>query len=219
MVNIIVVFPKMEDAKGIRNLLVRHGFSVSGVCTTGTQALHHADLLHEGIVICGYHFQDMLYRELHRNLPEQFEMLLVASQRYWEGSKEEGMVYLPLPIKTNDLLNTVDMMAQALMRKKKKWKARPKERSREEKEVIEQAKQILIERNHLSEAEAHRYIQKASMDAGTNMVETAQMILQFAATKWLYFLGGCVHYMILSEPFFTASIKQKLSNGQILDKF
>lgn len=34
-----------------------------------------------------------------------------------------------------------------------------------------------MERNHLSEEEAHRYIQKSSMDSGTNMVETAQMIL------------------------------------------
>lgn len=178
MVNILVVFPKMEDAKGIRNLLVRHGFSVSGVCTTGAQALHDADLFHEGIVICGYHFQDMLYRELHENLPEYFEMLLIASERYWEGNKEEGIVYLPMPLKTHDLLNTVDMMVQALMRKKKKRKAQPRERSGADRAVIEQAKRVLIERNHLSEEEAHHYIQKASMDAGTNMVETAQMILQ-----------------------------------------
>ena len=34
-----------------------------------------------------------------------------------------------------------------------------------------------MERNHLSEEEAFRYIQKSSMDSGTNMVETAQMIL------------------------------------------
>lgn len=36
---------------------------------------------------------------------------------------------------------------------------------------------ILMQRNHLSEEEAYRYIQKSSMDSGTNMVETAQMIL------------------------------------------
>ena len=29
----------------------------------------------------------------------------------------------------------------------------------------------------LSEDEAYRYIQKSSMDSGTNMVETAQMLL------------------------------------------
>ena len=178
MVNIIVVFPKMEDAKGIRNLLIRHGFSVSGVCTTGAQALQEADLFQEGIIICGYHFQDMLYQELYESLPNYFEMLLIASQQYWEGNQKQGIVYLPIPIKTNDLLNTVDMMEQALIRKKKRRKTQKKERNSEDKKTIEQAKRVLIERNHLSEEEAHRYIQKASMDSGTNMVETAEMILQ-----------------------------------------
>lgn len=35
MTNIIVALPKIEDAKGIKNLLVRGGFQVTGVCTTG----------------------------------------------------------------------------------------------------------------------------------------------------------------------------------------
>lgn len=178
MVNILVVFPKIEDAKGIRNLLVRHGFLVSGVCTTGAQVLQEVDFLHEGIIICGYHCRDMLYQELYESLPEYFEMLLIASERYWEGNQKQRMVYLPLPLKTADLLNTVDMMVRTLLQKKKKRRAQPRERSEKDKQIIEQAKQILIERNHLSEEEAHHYIQKASMDAGTNMTETAQMILQ-----------------------------------------
>jgi len=178
MVNMIVVFPKMEDAKGIRNLLVRHGFLVSGVCTTGAQALNYADSLNDGIIICGHRFQDMMYGELNACLPKHFEMLLVAPERYWNECTNSGIVRLPMPIRTNDLLNTVDMMAQAIMRKKKKWKAQPKERNLEDKAVIEKAKKLLMERHNMSELEAHRYIQKSSMDAGTNMVETAQMILE-----------------------------------------
>lgn len=34
-----------------------------------------------------------------------------------------------------------------------------------------------MERNNMSEDEAHRYLQKSSMDSGTNLMETAQMIL------------------------------------------
>ena len=34
-----------------------------------------------------------------------------------------------------------------------------------------------MERNHLTEEEAYRYLQKTSMDTGTNMVETAQMVI------------------------------------------
>ena len=35
----------------------------------------------------------------------------------------------------------------------------------------------LMERNHMTEEEAHRYIQKCSMDSGTSLTETAQMVL------------------------------------------
>ena len=62
-INIIVVFPKLEDAKNIRNLLARNGYSVIGVCCTGAQVLQIIDNLEDGIVICGYRFNDMMYAE------------------------------------------------------------------------------------------------------------------------------------------------------------
>ena len=48
MTGIVVVFPRMEDARGIRNLLVRSGFSVHAVCTTG--ARRHTDSARYGLV-------------------------------------------------------------------------------------------------------------------------------------------------------------------------
>lgn len=39
MVGIIVVFPNKDNATNIRNLLVRVGLNVTGVCTTGAQAM------------------------------------------------------------------------------------------------------------------------------------------------------------------------------------
>ena len=50
-------------------------------------------------------------------------------------------------------------------------------RTEQEQNYINNAKWLLMERNHMTEQEAFRYIQKSSMDSGTNMVETAQMIL------------------------------------------
>ena len=65
MVNVIVVFTNLENAKSVRNLLNRNGYSVAGVCTSGAQALQAADRLTDGIIVCGYKFSDMLYTELH----------------------------------------------------------------------------------------------------------------------------------------------------------
>ena len=69
MIGIIVVFPSRENAANIRNLLVRYGMTVSGVCTTGAQAMNHADAMDEGIVVCGYKLKDMMYTELREYLP------------------------------------------------------------------------------------------------------------------------------------------------------
>lgn len=69
MTNIIIALPRLEDAKSIKNILVRGGFRVTGICTTGAQAISQADDLHVGIVICGYKLMDMVYSELHECLP------------------------------------------------------------------------------------------------------------------------------------------------------
>ena len=177
MTNIIVVFPKAEEAKGIKNLLMRSGFSVTAACTTGAQALGHLDGLNDGILISGYKLLDMMYTELYECMPEGFEMLLMASAHVISDGVDKEIVTLTMPLKVHDLINTVDMMVHTLERRRKKRRQKPKVRNEEEAALILEAKKVLMNRNNMSEEEAHHYIQKCSMDSGTNMVETAQMIL------------------------------------------
>ena len=65
MTSIIVALPKIEDAKNMKNLLVRSGYSVEAVCTSGLQVLAAVDQLRDGIVVCGYKLTYILYFELH----------------------------------------------------------------------------------------------------------------------------------------------------------
>ena len=177
MINIIVVLPKIEDAKGIRGVLMKNGFQVTAVCSTGAQVLNQLQDINDGIVICGYKMADMIYTELHDCLPSGFDMLLLASQAVLNEHRYSDIMCLAMPLKVHDLLNTVDMMSRAIMRRRRREKAKPKVRKPEETALIKEAKELLMSRNHMTEEEAHRYIQKSSMDSGTNMVETAQMIL------------------------------------------
>ena len=177
MTNIIVVLPKLEDAKGIKNILVRSGFQVTGVCTTGAQAISQADGLHDGIIICSYKLVDMMYDQLHECLPYGFEMLLMASQQVINDCYGNDIVCLSMPLKVHDLISTVNMMADNILRRRRKQRQQPKTRSAEEETLIRHAKELLMTRNHMNEEEAHRYLQKCSMDSGTNLVETAQMVL------------------------------------------
>lgn len=102
-------------------------------------------------------------------------MLLVASPSHCKEREIENLVCLTTPLKANELLATLQMMECTFARKKKR--VQKKEHTKEEKTLILRAKSLLMDRNNLSEDEAHRYLQKRSMENGVNLVETAQMIL------------------------------------------
>lgn len=177
MGSLIVVFPKLEDAKRIRDICVKHGQEVTAVCTTAAAALAEMNNLSSGIIICGYKLPDMFFAELKECLPQGFEMLLIATNRALSTVEGSGVMALSMPLSVYELMNTLSMMQQSIARRRKKEKSGPRMRSREEQAVIDNAKALLMERNHMTESGAHRYIQKCSMDSGTNLVETAQMIL------------------------------------------
>lgn len=177
MTGIIVAFPNRDNAAGIRNLLVRGGMTVTGVCTSGAQAMNFADALDEGIVVCGYKLKDMVYTELREYLPESFEILLVASKEKWDTGLMDGIVGIPMPIKAYVLLETAGMMLENMERRRKKRREEKRARNPKQQAAVKEAKALLMERNQMSEEEAHRYLQKSSMDSGTNMAETAEMIL------------------------------------------
>jgi len=176
MIRVIVAFPRIEDAKNIKNVLVRNGFSVAAIGVTGAQAVNYAESLDGGIIVCGYRFTDMLAWRLKELLPPGFDMLMVASPSL-VNERRGDVVCISMPLKIHDLVNTLHMMVQAQEQRRRKLHEIAKTRSDQERSLIDEAKRLLIRRNNMTEPEAYRYIQKCSMDSGTNMVETAQMII------------------------------------------
>ena len=177
MSNIVIAFPKKEVAQNIRKILSQSGYSVQAVCSTGAQALASVNNLENGILICGSRFIDMMYMEIHDYLPPEFQMLLIASPTSIQEREVENLVCLELPMKVHELLQTLEMMEGSIQRRRRRMRMQPKHRSEEEQQIIRKAKELLMARNAFTEEEAHKYIQKRSMDNGTGLVEVAQMIL------------------------------------------
>lgn len=178
MLNIVVVFPKKEIVLKMKNVLIKNGYDVSAVCVTGAQAIQAVERLEAGVVVCGIRFADMIYYELKDCLPDTFEMVVIASNAQWQQYGDDDVIYLPLPLKAYDLVDTVSDLLTDIHRKLKQEKEKPDKRSADEQGIINQAKSLLIEKNGMTEEEAHRYLQKRSMDNGTNMVETSYMVLK-----------------------------------------
>lgn len=175
--NIIVAFAKQADAVNFKSILVRGGYDSVKVCTSGVQALSAMEDLGSGVIISGYRLSDMLYSELLEDLPNYFQMLLIASTDKAPYEANDNLIYLPTPVKKSDLFSTLELMLEGVARKKKKAKERRLVRSEEDKKTIAAAKEILMDRHHMTEPEAHKYLQKCAMDSGTNMLETAEMII------------------------------------------
>lgn len=176
MGSVIIALPKTEDAKRINEILKYRGIETAEICTSGATVLSIAQRLDSGIVICGRRLSDMNYVQLSEYLPDFFDMLLISSADA-DRMPSSKVIVLHSPFKHSDLVGTVEMMLMQLQRRIKKYKTAPKKRTEQEQNYINNAKMVLMDRNHMTEQEAFRYIQKCSMDSGTNMVETAQMIL------------------------------------------
>lgn len=177
MSNIVIVFPKQEVVQNIKRILSQSGYHVAGVGTTGASALAMMQNLESGILVCGYRFIDMVYTELYDYMPENFQMLLVASAANVMEREVDHLICLSMPLKVHELLETIKMMEYTIERRRKRERRQPKQHTKEERLILGQAKALLQERNSFSEEEAHRYIQKRSMDNGTSLIETAQMII------------------------------------------
>lgn len=177
MINIIVVFPKKEVTLKIKNILIKNGYEVSAVCLTGARVMQAVGQMEAGVIVSGIRFADMMYHELRDCLPDNFEMIVVANRHQWEEYGDDDVIYLPLPMKGFDLIDTVADILVDMNRRMKKNRDKPKLRSADDQGVINQAKLLLMKRGSYTEEEAHRYLQKQSMDSGTNMVETAHMVL------------------------------------------
>lgn len=179
MSNIIIALPKLEDAKYISSVLSRYGMKTTCICDRASTALKYANQMENGVLVCSRRLLDMHYSKLLEYLPEYFDMLLLTSKTE-ANDYPSDVKTISLPIKTADLVNTIDKMLASQARIIKKRKMQPRKRTEQEQHYIEEAKRMLMERNHMTEQEAFRYLQKASMNSETNMVETAQKLLMLS---------------------------------------
>ena len=119
--SIVIALPKIEDAKKIRTILNRHGLTVASVCSSVSNALASISELDSGVLICGYKLTDAYYKDALDDLPQYFEMLLLASQRIIDEAPN-SVSTVQMPMKASALIDTVNDMLYHLERRIKKEK-------------------------------------------------------------------------------------------------
>lgn len=177
MKNIIIAYARREPALQIRKLLLDNAFPVLSICRTGAGVLKLVGRLDGALLICSDKLPDMPALSLWEKLTGDFDMLVLQSARHGSYPFPCGVLTLPLPVNRMDLLDCVGMLLRAGA-VPPPAEREPARRTGEEQALIEKAKQALMERNGLAEAEAYRFLQKRSMNNCKRLADIAQRVLE-----------------------------------------
>lgn len=178
MCQVIVAFERQGDCDRVREILERSGEFSCLVCRSGAQVKRTIHKLHSDLVVCGFKLTDDSSESLYYDLPRQCVMLMVASQSQLELCTGTDIFKLPAPARPSELLTSVRLLSQLIQYRD----CAPARRSREERELVTQAKQALMEHSGMTEEQAHRFLQKQSMDRGARLADTARQVLKENST-------------------------------------
>jgi response regulator NasT len=171
---IIVAFENDNNRRRVCELLESGGMIVGGSFRSGADVIRAVGRISGCIVVCGYKFPDMTAVDLAHNVGNRAMVLVIASQQLLNMIEDERIFKLATPFSRSDLLSSVKILMQM---EGKVFKGPPRRTGKEAAEIA-RAKELLMMRNGMTENEAHRFIQRRSMDTGRKAVETARLIIQ-----------------------------------------
>lgn len=174
MDQVILAFEGNRTNERVRDMIEMTGLAECTICRSAGEVKRLAYQQQVTAVICGYKLREEIAQELQADLPRSCSLLVIATQNMLDMIDDEDIFKLAAPVSKGDLVASVRMLLQ-LGRRMERY-AHP-QRPQEERGIIERAKGVLITRHSMTEAEAHRFLQKKSMDTGVRMVQMAHMIL------------------------------------------
>lgn len=171
MEQVILAFEGTKTVAHIRDILEGEGIADCLVCHSAAEVKRFVHKQRIDTVVCGYKLRDDTAEGLAKDLPTFCSVLVIARQSYLDLLGGENIFKLPAPVSRSDLTASVQMLLQEPRRVMRT------QRSEEDHQRIDAAKAVLMERNGMTEEQAHRFLQKKSMDRGTKLIQTAQMVL------------------------------------------
>ncbi len=171
MARIVIASASEAMIEQLSRLLASSGHSLFRRCTSESELRRALDACEDGIVILagllpGIHIDDLVW-----DYGQQMQMLLIARPEIMNRVESEGIFRLPVPASGQAILGAVEMLTQL------HGMRLPKRRGTQ-KETVEEAKALLMKRDNITEAEAHRRIQQYAMNHGMKMNDYAVQILK-----------------------------------------
>ena len=176
MANLIVAFPDRQTNHNVCAMLESGGFDVTRTCATGNEVMRAFNLMQDGVLICAARFPDRTADTLAGDLEGRAMMLVVARPAQLELCEHPAIFKLQAPVSRMALNASASLMLQLFDKRKPR-------RGRAEEAVVQAAKELLIAASGVSEAAAHRALQRYSMQNGVKLLDAAQALLD-GALPW-----------------------------------
>lgn len=174
MYQAIVAFERKSNCDRIRELLESTGEFSCLACRSADQIKRAVRKLRLDLVVCGFKLGAESCESIYHDLPQRCVVLMVAPQAQLDLCEGAGIFKLPTPIRRSELLASARLLAQMGQGRNRACV----QRSPEERDLVEQAKGLLIRCGGMTEEQAHRFLQKRSMDSGARLADTARQVLE-----------------------------------------
>ncbi len=170
--NVFVAFSNKNVAVSVAKIAIANGMNVVCVTTSLAELKKKLYSYGSGIIVCGYRFNDDYIVDFVEDVPENINIILIGNRFQLEQCTNDRIFKLAVPLQRIDLVCSLNMLASM-----DDCARIGTARDPEQEKIILRAKRTLIERYSMTEEQAHRYMQKKSMDTGRKLVDIAKIIL------------------------------------------
>ena len=171
MARIVIAGRSAQSREQMASLLSSSGYPVYRLCSSAGELRRVLNDCDDGLLILAGQLPDCSADELFWDYGSQVQILLIARPPVLEACEEAGVFHLTLPTSQQAVLGAVEMLTQL-------HRMRLPRRSADEKQLVEEAKALLMRRDGLTEPQAHRMLQQAAMSRGLRMADCAAQIIK-----------------------------------------
>lgn len=172
---IVVSLINDRHCRQISQILQSAGIQVRHCCKSGAETIREILNMGSGIVICGSKLSDMTPQDLANELKGRALLLIIASPAQLEYFGPEDIIKLSPPVARRQLITAVATLKEEEARR---FRETVLQRGPEDDALIDRAKTMMMDRERISEQEAHRFLQQRSMSSGMRKTELARRIIE-----------------------------------------
>ena len=171
MARIIIAGSTEQSREQLSRLLASSGHPVFRICSNAGELRRVLNETEDGLLILAGRMADCRPDDLVWDYGDRVHILLIAREPVLEECESPDIFRLALPVSGQAVIGSVEMLTQM-------HRMRMPKRTGADKQIVEQAKELLMRRHGISEAEAHRTLQRFAMDHGMKMTEYAEKIIR-----------------------------------------